>query len=487
LTIKFIVYILAILFEKRVYPLDHTERLGKAPIFKLVLQFSIPTITAMIVNAIYNVVDRMFVGQLVGETALGGLTVAFPVMIIAFAVGALFAIGGATLVSIKLGEKDLEQAQIFYGNMTTLILISGIVMTVAGEIFMPSLLRLVGATNTNLPYALSYMRIITAGVLFQLGSFTMAVLIRTEGKPVYAMVSQLVSAVTNIVLDYLFIGPLNMGVAGAAIATVIGQMVGFVMLFRFFFISKKSLLKLHAVNMRLKAQLVKQICLIGASSFIINLGTGVSASFTNIALKAHGGDAAITSFGAINSLITLVLMPIIGLLQGIAPIMGYNYGMRQLQRVWHALWVGIGLGSVFSVVMFILMQVFPEAAVSPFFRDSTSTTMSLCAQGLRLQILFLPILPISVLSTAYFQSTAQGGKSLFISAMRQGLVVVMVLILPLFWQLTGVWLSAPVAEIAMVIVALIMLSFDWRRRAHTALLVSDGPEPDLCSIEKTTP
>jgi len=458
--------------------LDHTERLGKAPIFRLVLQFSIPTITAMIVNAIYNVVDRIFVGRFVGEDALGGLTVAFPVMIIAFAIGALFGIGGATMVSIKLGEKNIEQAQKFYGNLTTLILAAGLLMTAAGEVFLPSLLRLVGATDANLPYSLSYMRIITAGVTFQLASFSMAALIRTEGKPVFAMVSQLVSAGTNILLDYLFIGPLHLGVAGAAIATVIGQIIGFVMLFRFFFISKKSLLKLHKANLRLRADIVRQICLIGASSFIINLGTGISASFTNVALHTHGGDAAITSFGAINSLITLVLMPIIGLLQGIAPIMGYNYGMRQLHRVWHALWTGIGIGSVFAIIMFALLQLFPEDAAS-LFLDPASPTMSLCAQGLRLQILFLPILPISVLSTAYFQSTAQGGKSLFISAMRQGLVVVMVMVLPLFWQLNGVWLSAPAAEITMVIVALLMLAVDWRKRSRELLPDAAAPSPEM--------
>lgn len=455
--------------------MNHTERLGNAPILKLVLQFSIPTITAMIVSAIYNVVDRIFVGHFVGEDALGGLTVAFPIMIIAFAIGALFAIGGATLVSIKLGERDIEQANKYYGNMTMLILISGITMTILGQIFMPELLRLVGATEANLPFALSYMRIITAGVILQLAAFSMTVMIRTEGKPVYAMVSQLVAALTNIGLDYLFIGPLNMGVTGAAIATIIGQLVGFVMLFHYFFISKKSLLKLTMENLRLRASVVRKICVIGASSFIINLGTGISASFTNVALQKYGGDPAIASFGAINSLVTLVLMPIIGILQGVAPIMGFNYGMRQLPRVWRALWTGISLGSVFSVVMFTLMQIFPEAAAS-LFLDPASPTMKLCAQGLRLQILFLPILPISVLSTAYFQSTAQGGKSLFISAMRQFLVVGMVMVLPVFWQLNGVWLASPAAEITMIFVSLILLFADWRKR--NILPLAEGKEPD---------
>ncbi len=451
--------------------MDRTEQLGKAPIFKLVIKFSLPTIFAMIVNAIYNIVDRIFVGQFVGEDALGGLTIAFPIMIVAFAIGTLFAIGGATLISIKLGERDIDQANRIYGNLTTLMLASGLLLTILGQIFMPSLLKLVGATEANLPYALTYMRIITGGVVFQLASFTMAALIRSEGKPVYAMVSQVVSALTNILLDYIFIGLFGWGVAGAAVATVIGQLVGFVMLFRFFFISKKSLLKLHLANVPLRAALVRQICMIGASSFIINLGTGISASFTNVALESYGGDAAITSYGAINSLITLVLMPLIGLLQGVGPIMGFNHGMRQNKRVWHTLWTGIALGSVFAVLMFAVMEMFPEAAAS-LFLDPASPTMQVCAQGLRIQILFLPILPISILSTAYFQSTAQGGKSLLISALRQVLVIVAVMVLPLYWQLNGVWMALPFAEITMIFVSIIMLAADRRARKRAVL-----PEP----------
>ena len=456
--------------------MNNTERMGKSPILKLVLQFSIPTITAMIVNAIYNVVDRIFVGHFVGEDALGGLTVSFPIMIVAFAIGALFAVGGATLVSIKLGEHNIEEANKYYGNMTVLVLISGLAMTVLGEIFMPSLLKLVGATQANLPYALSYMRIITGGVVFQLFSFSMSVMIRTEGKPVYSMVSQIVSAATNIVLDYLFIGPLNMGVEGAALATILGQIVGFAMLFHYFFISKKSMLKINKENIRLRMSLVKKISVIGASSFIINLGTGISASFTNVALQQHGGDAAITSYGAINSLVTLVLMPIIGILQGVAPIMGFNYGMRQYPRVWKTLWTGIAFGSVFAIIMFVFMEIFPEAAAS-LFLDPASPTMQLCAAGLRLQILFMPILSISVLSTAYFQSTAQGGKSLFISTMRQALTVIMVLVLPYLWQLNGVWLASPVAEFTMIFVSLIMLFADWRKRTKMPLPEPAGPAP----------
>lgn len=445
--------------------MDHTKQLGTAPILRLVIKFSLPTIFAMIVNAIYNIVDRIFVGKFVGESALGGLTVSFPLMMIGFAIGTLFAIGGATLISIKFGENKLEEANKVYGNTTMLILISSLAMTILGEIFLAPLLGLSGATEANFSYAYSYMRIIIIGLVFQLISFTMAAIVRCEGKPFLSMISQVLSAVTNIVLDYIFIGPLGMGVEGAALATILGQLVGFSILFHYYFISKKSLLKLKWTYLKLRWAYARQIMLIGASSFVINLGTGISASFTNGALAVYGGDAAITSYGAINSLFTLVLMPVIGLLQGIGPIMGYNHGMRQRARVWKTLWTGVALGCIFTFTLFILMEVFPEAFAS-LFLDPASPTMAVCANGLRLQMLALPVLSFSVLSTAYFQSTAQGKKSFFISLIRQLLVIVGVLILPQFLQLTGVWLSGPFSELLSLVIASVMLVMD--RRAHKA-------------------
>ncbi len=443
--------------------MDHTKQLGTAPILRLVIKFSLPTIFAMIVNAIYNIVDRIFVGKFVGEDALGGLTVSFPLMMIGFAIGTLFAIGGATLISIKFGEQKLEEANKVYGNTVMLILISSLCMTILGEIFLAPLLGLSGATEANFTYAYSYMRIIIIGLVFQLLSFTMAAIVRSEGKPFLSMISQVLSAATNIVLDYIFIGPLNMGVEGAALATILGQLVGFSILFHYYFISKKSLLKLKWTYLKLRWAYARQIMVIGASSFVINLGTGISASFTNGALAVYGGDAAITSYGAINSLFTLVLMPVIGLLQGIGPIMGYNHGMRQRSRVWKTLWTGVALGCIFTFTLFILMEVFPEAFAS-LFLDPSSPTMAVCANGLRLQMLALPVLSFSVLSTAYFQSTAQGKKSFFISLIRQLLVIVGVLILPQFLQLTGVWLSGPFSELLSLVIATFMLVAD--RRTH---------------------
>ncbi len=430
--------------------------MGTAPILKLVIKFSLPTIFAMVVNAIYNIVDRIFVGHFVNEDALGGLTVVFPIMIIILAFGTLFAIGGAVLISIKLGENKLDEATMYFGNTVSLIVIGSAVMSAVSIIFLPDLLLLSGATPSNLPYALSYMHIILPCVIIQLSSFAMAAIVRSEGKPYFAMISQVSSALTNIVLDYIFIGPLNMGVEGAAIATVIGQFVGFAILFRYFFIKKQGILRLNANSLKLSAARFGRICVTGASSFVINIGTGISASFTNAALAVYGGDAAITSAGAISSIFTLVLMPVLGLLQGIGPIMGYNHGMRQPSRVWRTLFTGIGLGSVFTAAMFILIQIFPETAASLFLKPS-SPTMAMCAHGLKLNLTALPVLAFSVLSTAYFQSTGRGLISLSISLLRQLLVIAAVKTLPYYLALDGVWLSSPAGEILTVALSACLL------------------------------
>ena len=432
--------------------MDHTKQFETKPILKLVVKFSIPSVISMLVNAIYNIVDRIFVGQFVGENALGGLTIAFPLMMVIFAIGTLFGVGGATLISIKFGKRDITQANRIYGNLITLSLSSNIIMTVLGEIFLPSILTLVGATPDVLPYAYDYMQIILLGLIFQMSSFAMAALVRSEGKPFLSMTTQLVSAITNTVLDYILIVPLGMGVQGAAIATVIGQFVGFSILFRHFFIAKKSVLSFYIANLRPRWSIIRNICLIGASSFVINLGQSISATFMNVALSLYGGNAAITSMGAINSLITLVLMPILGLLQGIVPIMGYNHGMGMRKRVIKTLWTGIGLGAVFAVIMFGVMEAFPEKTAS-LFLDPNSPTMAVCAAGLRLQALYLPLLPFNILITAYLQSTSQGAKGLALSLSRQGLILVAVMILPLFLHLTGVWLAAPVGEAITVALA----------------------------------
>ena len=433
--------------------MDNTTRMGQDSILKLIMQFSLPSIISMLVNAIYNIVDRFFVGNYVPENefALGGLTVVFPLMMVLFAVGALFGIGGSTLISIKFGEQNKIEPDKIYGNMLSMIVIGSLLMIGIISSNLHSLLMLVGATEDNIPYAMQYMQIIMVGIIPQLLSFGLAAIARVEGRPRLAMVSQLAAALTNIVLDAVFIVGFEWGVPGAAWATVIGQVIGLLVLCNYFFIRKKSIVKLQRKNLILSWSIVKRICFIGLASFFLNIGNSLSSAFTNVALRKYGADAAITSMGAISSLFTLFLMPILGVQQGIIPIMGYNHGMKNHDRTWKTLCIAVGLSMAFATLFTLIIELSPDPFVALFI-SSESESFLMCVHGLRIQFALLPLMPICILGISYFQATARGGIALFLSCCRQVMVLPTVFLLPQLLGLDGVWLTSPLTDFIAVLI-----------------------------------
>lgn len=442
--------------------MDKTKELGTEPVGKLLLKYSIPSIIAMIVNAIYNVVDRIFIGNFAGEEALGGLTIAFPVMMIIFAFASLIGAGGAALLSIKLGENDRRGASHVFGNSLGLgIIITGITLIVV-YLNLEGLLGLFGATPELLGYAKDYMSIILAGFIFQMLSFILNSSVRTEGFPLLSMAAMMTSAVMNIILDWVFIVRLGWGVQGAALATIIGQFTGFCLLLSFY-LRKKSSLSPKLRDFIPEWNIARLIVVIGFATFIGTLGNSLAMTFLNRALVEYGGNAAITSMGAVNSLFTFFIMPIMGLQQGMQPIIGYNHGARLKERTWGTFKIAAAIGIIFSVVVFAILQLFSEGAVS-LFLDSSSPTIGVAAQGLRMYILSLPVLSLSFLGIAYFQSTAQGTKSLLLSLLRQFfLLIPIVLVLPSFLGLGGVWLATPIADYIAVIITVIALVAAYRK------------------------
>ena len=455
--------------------MNSTAKLGTESIPKLIMQFSLPSIIAMLVNAIYNIVDRLFVGnyasadQVVNELALGGLAVVFPLVMVLFAFGALFGIGGSTLIAIKFGEQNKTEPNLIYGNMISLGILSNIIMITVVAIFLEPLLRLVGATSNNLPYAFEYTRIILVGMIPQTLAFAYAALARTEGHPRLAMASQLIAAGTNIFLDWLFIVVFGWGVAGAAWGTVISQCVSLLILSKYFFFKKQSILTLKPANLLIKWRVLKNICVIGFASFLINIGNSLSSAFTIVALRKYGSDAAITALGAINSIFTVLLMPILGMQQGLTPIMGYNHGMKRPDRVWKTLWVGIGISVAYASIFVAVTMIWPEFFLS-FFITPDSETLKVAVNGLLYQFVILPLIPITVLSNSYFQATAKGGIALVLSSVRQAAVIPLVLLLPLIWGLNGVWLTAPITDIIPVIFTSFFLINIVRKRQHKVQL-----------------
>jgi putative MATE family efflux protein len=444
---------------------DTTKQLGTDAVWRLIVRFSVPSVISMTIAAVYNVVDRFFIGKYVDEYALGGLTVAFPFMMLLFAFGALIGVGGSAMISIRFGEQSREDADRIFGNMVSLLVISSLAFSTLALCFLTPLLDLMGATPSNLPYAEDYMRVIIIGLVFQLSGFAMATLAQVEGKPRLSMATQILACMTNIVLDYAFIVIFKWGVTGAAVATILSQMIGFAILAWYFFFSGRSLLRLRARNLAPRLAIVRRICAIGASSFFMQLGNSLSGAILNMSLAVHGGDGAISSMGVMGSLFSMALMPILGLQQGIAPIVGYNHGLRRNDRVGRALILGIVIGAVFSTVVFLAFMLFPQTFAALFI-DRDSPTMGMCVHGMRLNFLMLPLISVNVIGATYFQSTAQSLKAFVLGISRSILFLIpCVLIMPEFLRLDGVWLSMPAADLLSITLTAALLLHSARRGA----------------------
>jgi Na+-driven multidrug efflux pump len=287
-------------------------------------------------------------------------------------------------------------------------------------------------------------------------------MIRNEGSPLLPMIGMMTSALTNIILDYIFIGLLDMGVQGAALATIIGQFSGFCILMSFY-IRKKSIVKVTFKDFIPDPRITGRIIVIGFSTFLGTMGTSFSMTFLNRGLNIYGGLAAITAMGEINSLYTFFIMPVMGIQQGIQPIMGYNHGAKQKGRVLETLKLGIIGTVIFSTIVFLFLYIFPEVAISLFLSEG-SATIPVAVEGLRYFILMLPVLSINMLAIAYFQSSARGKTSMFLGLLRQFIFLIpLVLILPRLLGLTGVWIATPIADGLAVVVSLIVLFIDVRR------------------------
>lgn len=443
------------------------NELGTKPIGRLIAQYSIPSVIAMLVGALYNVIDRIFIGSTVGESALAGLTVVFPIMMILFAFVSLISTGGSSLLAIKLGEGDKEGADHVFGNTVSFGVVVNIISL--GVIFfnIDGFLSLFGANADVFGYAADYLRIILLGFIFQMMSFILMNFVRSEGHPLLSMIAMITSTVMNIVLDYVFIVILRMGVEGAALATIIGQFFGFAILITFY-IRGKSQLKFHAKDIIPNFKIVKQILSIGFSSCISVLGTSVTMVIINRLLGSYGGTAAITSMGAINSLFSFILMPLMGITQGIQPIIGYNHGAKQTSRVRKILLYGILSGSVFSLFIFSIMMLNADTFVGIFLIEG-SPTIPMAANGLRIYIAMLPLLSINLMGIGYFQSTAKGRMSIILGMLRQFIVLMpLLMFLPPILGLNGIWLSIPIADGISILIVGIAIYGSFRKEKVTA-------------------
>lgn len=427
---------------------ERRKLLGQEPIGKLLFKFSLPAITGMLVNALYNVVDRIFIGHGVGDLAIGGIFITSPLSLINMAFSMLIGIGGNNLVSIKLGQNKKDEADRVAGNSFVLLIILSITIAALGLIFLRPLLNLFGASPSNFQYAYDYMKIILIGAPLQMIGMGMNNFIRGEGSPTIAMKTMLIGAIANTILDPIFIFIFNMGVEGAALATIISQALSAFWVLKYFF-SGKSVLTVKKEYFKLKAAIVKDILAIGISPFSMQLASSMVTVILNNSLKTYGGELANSSMAVINSISMMVMMPVFGINQGAQPIIGFNYGAKNYHRVKETLKYAVIAATTITTFGFVLTQFFPIMLYKLFIsaEGDISGISKIGVPGMRIYLAMLPIIGFQAVSSNYFQATGKPKHAMLLSLSRQVLILIpALLILPKLFGLTGVWLAGPISD-----------------------------------------
>ncbi len=422
----------------------------------------------MIVESLYNVVDRYFVAAGVGYLGIAGITLCFPISIFIMALSIIVGVGGNTLFAIRLGEKKYGQAALILNNSFSLLILMAIVSLVLGEIFMEPLLRSFGASDETLPYAASYMRIILFGAVFQTVTPGMNHFIRSLGHPKTAMFRTLIGAGLNTVLDWLFIMKFHWGIEGAAWATVLSQCVTTFFVMQFFF-KKSTPIKISWNLMKLKLPYVRRIYIMGLPPSVMQICNSLMNVILNRSLvhygnaTPYGGDLAVSAFGVINSLSMLMVMPVMGFVQGGQPIIGYNYGAKAYARVRSTLKILLIFAVGFMTCAWFLVQFKAEWLVGFFAADNLQLT-ELSARSIRTFLFALPMIACGMICGNFFQGTGKPGRAMFLNMCRQLIVLIpFLLVLPLFLGLRGVFFAGPISDTISAILAVILLRIELRK------------------------
>lgn len=454
--------------------MDKSKQLGEDKISTLLLKFSIPAIVGMLVNALYNVVDRIFVGNAVGTTAIAAITISFPIMLILMAFGMLIGMGATSVISIKLGEQKKDEAELVIGNAVSLLIVGSIFFAVFGITFLDPILKVLGASEVVLPYARNYMYIILLGTMFSSISFGMNGFIRAEGDPKTAMLTMLIGALLNFVLNPLFIFGFHMGIKGSALSTVISQFVSAIWIFSYF-LKGKSHLKIHFKNLKLSLHTVGSILAIGMAPFLMQTAASVVTIILNNSLVHFGGDIAVAAIGIVSTIAMLFLMPIFGINQGAQPIIGYNYGAEKFNRVKKTLKIAVVAATIIVSLGYIIIMIFPHQIVA-LFGANKRTVIDFGAYALRIYLFFLPIIGFQVVGGSYFQAVGKPKQAMVLSLSRQVLLFIpLLLILPRFFGLNGVLYSGPLSDLGSSIITAIWLYAELQHlhKKHEETLIAE--------------
>ena len=434
---------------------EATLALGTQPVGKLLWQYALPGVIAMTASSLYNMVDSIFIGHGVGPMALAALGISFPLMNIGAAFGAAVGIGGSTLMSLRLGQRQYDKANNVLGNMVALNIITGLLVGIVSIIFLDPILRFFGASDQTLPHAHDYMFILLVGNVVTHLYLGLNAALRSASKPRAAMIATIVTVVLNTILDPIFIWPLHMGIKGAAIATILAQVI--VLCWQLWqFSRQKELLHFEWRFLKPARSIVKDIVSIGISPFSMQLTGCVVAIFMNNALMTYGGDLAVGAYSIANRLGFIFFMVIMGICQGFQPIAGYNYGARNLDRVKQVLRLTITASVIAMTVGWVIGELLPGPCTRLFTDDEQLLAISI--RGIRINMLVFPVIGYQAVVTNFFQTIGKVRISIFMSLSRQLLFLLpMLLLFSSLWGLDGVWASLPASDFAAFLVAVIIM------------------------------
>ena len=439
--------------------------LGQKPVGRLLAQYAMPAIVAMTASSLYNIIDRAMIGQLVGPEAIAGLGITFPFMNLSAAFGAAVGVGASTCISVKLGQRDYKRAEYLLGNTVTLNLIVGFLFMAVSLLFLNPILRFFGASDVTLPYAREFMVVILLGNMVTHMYFGMNAVLRAVGKPRHAMYATLFTVACNIVLVVAFVWWLRLGIRGAALATVTSQSLALSWQMRLFS-DKKELLHLKRGIYKLKSELVKNIISIGISPFLMNLCACLVVIFMNNQFVRYGGDMAVGAYSIANSVVMMLFMFVMGMNQGMQPIVGYNFGAEHFDRMFRCLWLTIGISTAILLVGWTVSMLFAPQIARIFTTDQTLIDMA--ARGIRLNMMVFFVVGSQAVITNFFQCIGKVKISIFLSLSRQlTLLIPMAYIFPLLWGLDGVWYSMCASDFGSFAMTIPMLWWYMRKlKAH---------------------
>lgn len=432
------------------------ERMGSKKILPLLVEFSIPAIIGMLVNAIYNVVDRIFIGNAPGLGAIGiaGITISYPVTLVLMAISLMVGVGGATRFSIALGQKKHKEAAIYQGNAIILTVIFGLIFMVFGNLFVNSLLVMLGSSDRVLPYARDYLSIVLYGAVFQCVTMCGNNFSRAQGNPKNAMISQLIGAGFNIVFDYILIIKFNMGMQGAALATIGGQFLS--MIWQLCYLcSNRSLIKLDLQHIKIRISFALDIIRTGIPAFLMQMANSVLNFILNSSLGTYGGDVAISAVGIITSFQTICQMPLTGLMQGQQPLISYNYGAQKIDRVKETLKYSIIGGTIIALLGFLAVELFPKTIILMF--NNEPEVVELGTRAIRIWFTCLPLLGAQIMSANYFQCIGKIKVASVLNLLRQVIVLIpMILILSSLIGLDGIFIAVPIADLTAFLITIFL-------------------------------